>query len=285
VWQNTTTVDVDLVANGDIVTENRDVLQASPLADRRVPADDGALDPGVVLDLATTENDTSLDPHAVADHDVGADGDVWTDAAVLADPGRGVHQDVAAVHERLAVRRKLLAALLRKAGQVQARAGQEVLWLTDVHPEALEVEGVELTVLDESREGLLLDRGGAELNPAEDGGVEDVDAGVDAVANELDGLLDEAVDARGVSRLVDDDTVLGGLLDLCDDDRALLAVRLVEFGELLEGVLAGDVGVEDEEGGVALAENLLSELERTGGAEWLGLEREVNLDVVQLLVL
>jgi len=54
---------------------------------------------------------------------------------------------------------------------------------------------------------------------------------------------------------------------------------------LLEGVVADDVGVENEEWGVVFAENLFGELERTSGAERLGLDREFNLDVVLLLVL
>lgn len=60
---------------------------------------------------------------------------------------------------------------------------------------------------------------------------------------------------------------------------------LVEFGEFLEWVFAGDVGIEDEEGRVVLAQNLLGKLERASGAEGLGLDREFDLDVVFLLVL
>ena len=140
-------------------------------------------------------------------------------------------------------------------------------------------------VLDNGGESLLLDRGRAELNALEHAGVHNVDTGVDAVAHEFHGLLDEAVDARGLARLVHDDTVLGRLLDLCDDDGALIAVCLVEVGELLEGVVACDIGVEDEEGRVVLAEDVLSELEGTGGAEGLGLDGECDGDAVLLLVL
>jgi hypothetical protein len=62
-------------------------------------------------------------------------------------------------------------------------------------------------------------------------------------------------------------------------------VLLVELSELLEGVVAGDIGVEDEEGRVVLAEDALSELERAGGAQGLRLDGELDLDVVLLLVL
>lgn len=55
---------------------------------------------------------------------------------------------------------------------------------------------------------LLFDRSGAELDALEDRGVEDVNSGVDAVSNKLNGLFDKAIDARGVVGLVDNDTVL-----------------------------------------------------------------------------
>ena len=45
------TVDVDLIADCHIVTENANVLKTSPATDDTVPADDCALDPGVLLDL------------------------------------------------------------------------------------------------------------------------------------------------------------------------------------------------------------------------------------------
>lgn len=55
VRQDSTAVDVDLVSDGDIVTEDADVLETGPSADGAVPADDGALDPCVVLDLRARE--------------------------------------------------------------------------------------------------------------------------------------------------------------------------------------------------------------------------------------
>lgn len=168
---------------------------------------------------------------------------------------------------------KQLRLLLSQGGEVQTGTSQEILGLTNVHPETLQVKGVQLTVADNGGEGLLLDRGRAVLlDAAEDRSVEHVDTGIDAVADELDGLLDEAVDAGGVVRLVDDDTVLGGLLNLGDNNSALLAVSLVEVGKLLEGEFAGDIGVENEEGLVVLSQDLLSELQRTSRAEGLGLK-------------
>jgi hypothetical protein len=81
------------------------------------------------------------------------------------------------------------------------------------------------------------------------------------------------------------DTVLGRLLDLCDDDCALVTVLLVEIGELRKGVVAGNVGVEDEEGRVVLAQDVLGELQGTGGAEGLGFDGECDGDVVLLFIL
>ena len=144
---------------------------------------------------------------------------------------------------------------------------------------------MEEAVLDNRRESLLLDGCRAELDALEHARVHDVDTGVDAVADELDGLLDETVDLGGVAGLVDYDTVFGGLLDLGDDNGAFVAVLLVELGELLEGVVAGDVGVEDEEGRVVLAQDVLGELEGAGGAEGLRLDGECDGHVVLLLVL
>ena len=246
--QNGTAVDVDFVANGDIVAEYSHVLETSPLANSAVPADNGRLDPGMVLDAAVLQQHTALETDTVTDDDVGADCDIGANAAVLANLGGGVDQDVSAVDEGFGRGGEELGAQTSEGGEVQAGAGQEVLGLTDVHPEALEVERVELAVLDERGEGLLLDGGGAELDALEHRGVEDVDTGVDTVADELDRLLDETVNSRGVAGLVHNDTVLGRLLYLCDNDGAFFAMLLVKLGELSKGVFAGNVGVEDEEG-------------------------------------
>ena len=195
----------------------------------------------MVLDLGAGEQHAALQAHAVADHDVRADGHVGADAAVAADLGRGVDQHVAAVHEGRARGGELLGALLGERREVEARPGEEVLGLPNVHPETFQVEGVQLPVGAYRWEGLLLDGRGAQVNPLEHRGVQDVDAGVDAVPHELDGLLDEAVDARGVVGLVHDDAVFRGLLDLGHHDGALVAVGLVEGGEVGKGVVADDI--------------------------------------------
>lgn len=283
--QHAATVDVDLVADGHVVAEYGDVLETRPLADSALPADNGALDPGVVLDLGVLQQHAALQTDTITDDDAGADGHVGADAAVLADLGGGVDQDVAAVDVGLRGRGQELGAALGERGEVEAGASEEVLGLANVHPEALEVERVQVVVLDHGGEDLLLDRRGPELDAVEHGRVEDVHAGVDTVTDELHGLLDEAVDQGGVAGLVDDNTILGGLLDLGDDDGALLAVAAVEGGQVGEGEVADDVRVEDEEGLVVLAERLLGELEGAGGVEGLGLNGEGDVDVVLLLVL
>ena len=95
--QNGTAVDVDFVANGDIVAEYSHVLETSPLANSAVPADNGRLDPGMVLDAAVLQQHTALETDTVTDDDVGADCDIGANAAVLANLRRGIDQDVAAV--------------------------------------------------------------------------------------------------------------------------------------------------------------------------------------------
>ena len=66
---------------------------------------------------------------------------------------------------------------------------------------------MQLAVAAYGGERFLLDGGRAQFDALQDRGVQDIDTSVDAVADKLDGLLDEAVDARGVIGLVDYDTV------------------------------------------------------------------------------
>lgn len=108
VGQNGTTVDINFVTDGDIVTEHRDILQPSPLANRAVPADNGGLDPGVILDLASSKQDTALQSDAVANDDVGPNSDVRAYTTVLTDLSGGVDHDVAAIDIRLSVGSELI---------------------------------------------------------------------------------------------------------------------------------------------------------------------------------
>lgn len=226
-----------------------------------------------------------METNTVTNHDVGANGDIRAYSAVVSNLSGGVNQHVATVDVGLGRGGQLLAALLCEGGEVQAGSAQEILGLTDVHPEALEVEGVELVVLDHGREGFLLNGGGTEFNSLQNRGVEDVHASIDTVADELNGLLDESVDTRGMVGLVNDNTVLGGLFDLGHHNGSLVAVVLVELQQLLEGVVADDIGVEDKEWRVVLQQDLLGKLQGTGGVEGFGLDGELDVDVILLFVL
>jgi hypothetical protein len=144
---------------------------------------------------------------------------------------------------------------------------------------------MELTVSANGWEDLGFNGGWAEFNTAEDSGVEDVDTSVDSVSNELNWLLDESVNATGMAWLVHDDTILAGFFNLCDDNGSLLSVSLVELGQGLEGVVADDIRVEDEEGVIILSKDLFGELEGTGSAEWFVLNAECDSNIVLFFIL
>lgn len=283
--QDGTTVNIDFVRDGDIVTENSDILQARPLAYGAVPANNGRLDPSVVLDLAVLQEYTALQTHAVTHHDIRSNCYVRPNAAVLANLGGRVHHNIASENIRLGVGCEQLGIALGEGAEVQAGTTKEVLRLANVHPETFEVEGVELTVLADGWEGFLFDGGRAQFNAVENTGVQEVDTGVDSVTDELNRLLDETVDARWVVRLVDDDTVLGGLIHLGDDDGSLITMTLVEFCEILEGKVTNDIGVEDEERRVVLAQDLLGQFQGASGAQGFGFDREFDTDVVLFFIL
>jgi len=285
VGQDGTTVDIDFVRDGDIVTENSDILQTRPLAYGAVPANNGRLHPGVVFDLAVLQEYTALQTHAVTHHDIRSNGHVRANAAVLSNLGGRVHHNIASENIRLGVGGEQLGVALRERAEVQAGTAEEVLRLTNVHPEAFKVEGVELTVLADGWEGFLFDGGRAQFNAVEDTGVQEVDTGVNSVTDELNRLLDETVDARWVVRLVDDDTVLGGFIHLGDDDGSFITMTLVEFRELLEGVVTNDIGIEDEERRVILAQDLLGQFQGTSGAQGLRFDGKFDTDIVLFLIL
>jgi hypothetical protein len=131
----------------------------------------------------------------------------------------------------------------------------------------------------------LFDGGGSKLNAIEHAGVEDIDTSIDAVSYELDWFLNETIYSRCLVGFVHNDTILGRLLHLGNDDCSLVTVLLVESSKLLERIVAGNVGIQDEEWGVVFAQNSFSELQRTGGAEGFCLEGEGDSDVVLLFEL
>ena len=237
----------------------------------------------MVLDLGVLQDGGSDDSDTVADDDVRADDDVGADGTALADFGRRVDQDVT-TSDKVCLG-QVWVVLLCLGGEVETHTGQEVLWLADVHPVALQVVGVELLLLNQEREGLALDGGWSHLDEVDDGGVEDVDTGVDSVADKLDGLFDESVDSVGHVSVVDNDTVLGRLVDLGGDNGGLTVVGVVEVEQVLQRVLADDVGVQHEDRGVVLLEDLFGQLERACGAQRLFLDGEGDRHPVDLLVL
>lgn len=282
--QNAASVDVDLITNCNVVTEDSHVLEARPLADGAVPSNNGLPDQGMVLDLGPLQDDTVLQPDTVANDNVRSNGDMGSDLAVVANLSRRVNQDVS-VDIRLGGRGEQLGLLPLQRLEVQLGSSNEVLGLPNIHPEALKVKGVELAIQDHGREGLLLDGGRSQIDAVEDRRVENVDTGIDPVADELDGLLHEPLDTGLVARGVHNNTILRGLLDLGDTNSALISVLLVECGQLLKWVFARHVGVKDEERGVVLSEDFASQLKGTGSSQGLGLDREGNVDAESLGVL
>ncbi len=116
VGQDASSVHVDLVTDCNIVAEHADVLQARPFADGGVPANDGALDPGVILDLGICKQDTSLQTDTIPNNDAWTNGDIGPDSAVLPNLRAGVNQNVATVDVWEVRRREKFRALLCKGG-------------------------------------------------------------------------------------------------------------------------------------------------------------------------
>lgn len=99
-WQDSTTIDINLVTNCDIITQHCNVLQTRPSTDNRVPADDSALDISVLLDLRVLEQHTSLKSDTIANNDIRSDCDIGTDPAVFTNLSSGMDHDVPTVEER-----------------------------------------------------------------------------------------------------------------------------------------------------------------------------------------
>ncbi|KAJ1760644.1 hypothetical protein LPJ58_001619 [Coemansia sp. RSA 1591] len=246
-----------------VVAQHGDAVQPRPATDARVPANNAVLDPRVVPDGRVLHKHAALKTHAVANNHVRSNGDIGSNLAALANLGCWVYEHVAAAHVCFGCRRQQLGAALGQRRQIQACAGQKVLGLPNVHPEALQVERVQLAVRCHLREDLLLDRSRPQLDAVQDAGVEHVDAGVDAVADKLHRLLNKAVNLRG-ALAHDNHSVLGWLLDLCRQDCALAAVRKVEVPHVLKGILARNVGVQHKERRIVLAQDAARKGQWTG---------------------
>jgi len=228
VGQNGSSINIDFVGNGNIITQYGDVLKASPSAYTAVPANNRALDPGMVLDFDVLQQNASLQTDTVTDNNTWADSDVWSNAAVLANLSCWMNQDIASVNEWRGMWREKFGSLLSQAREVQACTSQEVLWLTNVHPKAFEIKGVQIMISAHGREGLLLDGSWSQLDSLQHTWIQHVYTGIDSVSNKLDRLLDETVDLRLMSRLVHNNTIFRGLLNLGDNDGSLVAMCLVE---------------------------------------------------------
>ena len=144
---------------------------------------------------------------------------------------------------------------------------------------------MKLAVFTDGGESFLFNRGRANFNSLEDAWVQDVDTGVDSVANEFDRFFNKTIDAGGMAFLVNDHTVFGWLFHLGDDDGALLAMVTVELGQLLERIVADDIRIQDEERRIILTKDLLGQFQRASSAERFRFDGEFDLDVVFLLVL
>jgi len=142
VRQDAASVDIDLVADCDVVAEHTDVLQSSPFPDCRVPANNRALHPSMVLDFGSRQQHASLQTDAIADNDIWANGNVGSDSAVPADLRRWVDQDVAAVYVWGIGRCEELGALLGERREVETGPREEILWLSNIHPETVQIKGV-----------------------------------------------------------------------------------------------------------------------------------------------
>ena len=59
----------------------------------------------------------------------------------------------------------------------------------------------------------------------------------------------------------------------------------MELGQLLERVVADNIGVENEKRGVVFSEDPLCQLERTSRPKWFRLDRELDVDSILLLIL
>lgn len=188
-------VDVQLVLDRDVITENGDVLDSSPSTDAAIPTDDGAGDPSMITNDCVAHDDTSLKTSSWSDLGTWSDNDVRANQCRRIDLGRWVHKHVAAIHPLVLRRIGQEGRVGRgKVREVEASSGQVVFRLTYVHPESLQIERMQLLVGSDGGEDLLFDRGRSKLDSIENGRVEDVDTGVNPVTDELDRFLNESVD-------------------------------------------------------------------------------------------
>ncbi|KAH3658819.1 hypothetical protein OGATHE_006545 [Ogataea polymorpha] len=123
------------------------------------------------------------------------------------------------------------------------------------------------------------------LDQIDHGWVQNVDTSVDSVTNEFDWLLDKSLDEVWNVSVVDNNTVFRWFIHLSGDNSGLTTMGGVEFEQIPQRVLTDDIGVENEDWGVVLLQDLLSELQRTSSSQRLLLNGEGDANAVLLLVL
>jgi hypothetical protein len=118
VWQHTSAVDVDLITDCDIVSENSHIFQSGPSTNSGVPADNGAFDPGVILDSAVFKKHASLQSHTIANDAARTNDHVGPNATILSNFRGLVAHDVPAIDVGFRGRNKALWAALVQRRQI-----------------------------------------------------------------------------------------------------------------------------------------------------------------------
>merc|ERR1719464_2500796 len=175
VGQHLAAIQVDLVLNRHVLPEHADVLHPHPSSNSTIPSYDAALQPGVTLDPRAFEHSCPLDADSVLHHDPGPEGDIRPDAAVGPDLGGGVHDHVA---NDSGTRGQHRALLLRQTVEVETHPGEEISWLTNIHPEPIKLKAVQFSIGSLKREYFFLYTGRLDLDPVQNRRFEDIEAGI-----------------------------------------------------------------------------------------------------------
>ena len=281
-----------LLADRAAVADGDALVQAGVRPDVAGLPDDGALDERAAAEVGRRVDDGARRARVLAQRDarredgVRPDRRLRRDAAVVADERRAL--DGLEVGELHALPHPHVAAQL-DPGDVEGDPlveGVEVrlpelVEVADVLPVALRDVAVERsTHLEEEREELLREVERPALrHMAQHLGIEDVDAGVDRVREDLAPrrLLEEALDAPVL--VGDDDPELERVVDALQADRDERLLLLVEADERAEVDVAERVPGDDEE---RLVERALGELHRAGRAHRRLLDGVADRDALAL---
>jgi hypothetical protein len=163
-------------------------------------------------------------------------------------------------------------------------SNQIIARTTDIKPKVIfEWQTVQFLFLGHLREDLLLNHAKALRDAVEHRQVEQVNAGIDLVADEVGRLFHKGLHFS--LRLGHDDPESARIFDSREHNGGLAAILLMEGLELLERIVADDVAVEDEKESllVVLPQNLLCELEGAGRAQGDLLLGVGDFDVILLL--